>query len=94
MFKSLLEKKIISGLKAKWVKGVKLDIRGRLTKRFKASRSLAKLSIKGNLSNYELKGNNYRIMLRGDLKSNLEHSFKASKKHIGAFGVKGWIATK
>lgn len=70
--------------------GVRLEAKGRLSKRFTASRSLFKLSFKGGLKNVDssFKGLS-TVMLRGDAKSNVEYSIVHSKYRIGAFGIKG-----
>jgi hypothetical protein len=70
--------------------GVRLEAKGRLTKRFKASRSVFKLVYKGGLKNVDssFKGLS-AVMLRGDAKSNVEYTLLRSKNRIGAFGIKG-----
>jgi hypothetical protein len=70
--------------------GVRLEARGRLSRRFTASRSVFKLNWKGGLKNVDssFKGLS-AVMLRGDAKSNVEYSMLKSKYRIGAFGVKG-----
>lgn len=70
--------------------GVRLEAKGRLSKRFTASRSLFKLNFKGGLKNVDssFKGLS-TVMLRGDAKSNVQYSMLHSKYRIGAFGVKG-----
>jgi hypothetical protein len=70
--------------------GVRLEAKGRLSKRFTASRSLFKLNFKGGLKNVDssFKGLS-TVMLRGDAKSNVQYSMIHSKYRIGAFGIKG-----
>ena len=70
--------------------GVRLEAKGRLTRRFTASRSLFKLQFKGGLKNVDssFKGLS-TVMLRGDAKSNVQYSMLHSKYRIGAFGIKG-----
>jgi hypothetical protein len=70
--------------------GVRLEAKGRLSKRFTASRSLFKLNFKGGLKNVDssFKGLS-TVMLRGDAKSNVQYSILHSKYRIGAFGIKG-----
>ena len=75
--------------------GVRIEAKGRLTRRFTAARSVFKVKWKGGLKNVDssFKGLS-AIMLRGDRKSNVEYSIVNSKNRNGAFGVKGWIGTK
>jgi hypothetical protein len=72
------------------VTGFRLEARGRLTKRYTASRSLLKVKYKGNLLNIDssLKGLS-SVLLKGNLNSNLQHTKLASKSRIGSFGIKG-----
>lgn len=89
-----INKYILDKINYKWVKGIKLETKGRLTKRYTASRSQYKFKYKGNLKTSKYKLNTISPVLRGDLKSNLIYSFKGSTRRIGAFGVKGWISTR
>ena len=75
--------------------GIRVEAKGRLTRRFTAARSVFKVKWKGGLKNVDssFKGLS-AIMLRGDRKSNVEYSIVNSKNRNGAFGVKGWIGTK
>lgn len=70
--------------------GVRLEAKGRLSRRFTASRSVFQLTYKGGLKNVDssFKGLS-TVMLRGDAKSNVEYSMLKSKARIGAFGIKG-----
>lgn len=85
-----LSKFIIKNLKYKDVTGFRLQARGRITKRYTASRSLLKVKYKGNLLNIDssLKGLS-SVLLKGNLKSNLQYTTLASKSRIGSFGIKG-----
>ena len=86
-------------LKHKRLTGMWLEAKGRLTKRFTASRALHKIRHKGSLQNYEhylkdlTKTKPSSFMLRGLKRPNIQYSYIASKKRIGAFGVKGWISS-
>ena len=70
--------------------GIRIEAKGRLTRRFTASRSVFKMIYKGGLKNpvSSFKGLP-ATMLRGDQKSNLEYSNVNSNGRNGAFGVKG-----
>jgi hypothetical protein len=81
---------IFSELKYKDVTGFRLEARGRLTRRYTASRSVTKFRYKGNLLNID---SSYRglstILLKGNLRSNLQFTKLKSKTRIGSFGIKG-----
>ena len=81
---------IIKKLKYKDVTGFRIEAKGRLTKRYTASRSLLKVKYKGNLLNIDssLKGLS-SVLLKGNLKSNIQYTKLASKSRIGSFGIKG-----
>ena len=72
------------------LRGIRVEAKGRLTRRFTASRSVFKVRWKGGLKNID---SSFRglsaVMLRGDAKSNVQYSRINSKNRIGAFGVKG-----
>lgn len=88
-----LNKFVVRNLRYKHVTGFRLEARGRLTKRHTASRAISKLKYKGNLLNID---SSYRkissVMLRGNMKSNLQYTKLHSKTKIGVFGLKGWIS--
>jgi hypothetical protein len=86
---------IFNILKYKSIGGIRLEAKGRLTRRFTASRSVFKIKWKGSLKNID---SSYKglssIILRGYLKSNIQYSIINSKTRNGAFGIKGWISGK
>ena len=88
--KEYLEEVILKNIKYKHVTGFRLETRGRLTRRYTASRSVSKLRYKGNLLNID---SSYRglssVLLKGNQKSNLQHTKLKSKTRIGSFGMKG-----
>jgi hypothetical protein len=75
--------------------GIRIEAKGRLTRRFTASRSVFKMKWKGGLKNVDssFKGLS-AIMLRGHVKPNVQYSMINSKNRNGAFGVKGWVSNK
>lgn len=89
-----LENLILNSIKHKTVTGVRVEVAGRLTKRFTAARSLFKVKYKGSLKNID---SSYKglssVILRGNLKSNIQHTKLTSKIRIGSFGLKGWISS-
>lgn len=89
-----LEKKIYDSIRYKRVHGIRLEAAGRLTKRLTAARSLSKLNYSGSLKNLDVL---YRaessLMLRGNIKPNIQYTNVNSKTRNGAFGLKGWISS-
>lgn len=89
-----LEKLVIKDIKYRHVTGFRLETGGRLTRRYTASRSISKLRYKGNLLNID---SSYRglssLLLKGNLKSNLQFTKLNSKTRIGSFGIKGWVSS-
>lgn len=98
---------ILNTVKYKWTTGMRIEAKGRLTRRFTASRALYKYKYKGNLRNLDNLVGNPNITnkseelnkspkiyrLRGEFKPNVQHTFIYSNRRIGAFGVKGWISS-
>lgn len=87
--KDKISKFVFKNLKHKYVTGFRLEARGRLTRRYTASRSMYKLKYKGNLLGID---SSFRglstVLLRGNLKSNLEYTKSKSKTRIGSYGLK------
>lgn len=90
-----LSNNIYNSIKYKNLGGIKIEIKGRLTKRYRADRSIYSLRWKGGLKNIESSFQRISTsLLRGNVKSNTAYSISPSKRRIGAFAVKGWIAGK
>jgi hypothetical protein len=72
------------------IRGIRIEAKGRLTRRATASRSVLKMKLKGGLKNVD---SSFRglstIILRGHAKSNVQYSLLNSKNRNGAFGIKG-----
>lgn len=77
---------------------MKLQTKGRLSKRFKASRSISKFKHKGSLKYLEAhkEKDNVKLLkspsvfkLRGNLNPNIQHTYIQKTRRIGVFGVKG-----
>ena len=86
------QKSVFKDLKNKHVIGVRLEGKGRLTKRLTASRSIIKYNYKGSLRNiYSSFQKLSVIMLKGFEKSNLQYTNINSKNRNGSFGLKSWI---
>ncbi len=91
--KKFLQNYIINNLKYKHISGFRLEAKGRLNKRYTASRSIYKLKYNGNLLNID---SSYKglssVLLRNNLNSNLQYTKLNSKTRIGSFGIKGWVS--
>ena len=73
--------------------GVRVEAKGRLTKRFTASRSVFKLKWKGGLKNVDSSFKELStVMLRVILNLMYNILNLNSKNRNGAFGIKGWIS--
>jgi len=81
---------VLNNLKYRHVTGFRLEARGRLSRRYTASRSVFKVRYKGNLMNLD---SSYRglssVLLKGNLRSNVQFTKLKSKTRIGSFGIKG-----
>jgi ribosomal VAR1-like protein len=83
-------KEIVKNLNYKHITGFRLEAKGRLTRRYTASRSVSKIRYKGNLLNiYSSYKGMSTVLLKGNLKSNLQYTKLKSKSRIGSFGIKG-----
>jgi hypothetical protein len=94
--KDIFNKKIIfNNIKYKNTRGIRLEVKGRLTKRYRADRALFKIRRKGKLNNIDssFKGLS-GVTFRGYTNSNLDYSMSSSKRRIGSFAVKGWLSGK
>jgi len=85
---------IYRSIKFRKIRGVRLEARGRLTRRLTASRAVFKLRYKGSLSNLDSSNKLSSTMIRNHLKSNLDYVNLNSKTRNGSFGLKGWISSK
>jgi hypothetical protein len=81
-------------LKHKIINGMKLQGKGRLTKRLTASRSISKYMGKGSLKNRASSYNGLStVVLRGYVNSNLQYVNVNSYNSIGTYGIKSWISS-
>lgn len=93
--RSSLSSNIINKLRYSRLGGIRLEAKGRLSKRFVASRSVFHLYWKGGLKNIDSSFKKLpAVTLRGNEKSNIESSSVNSKLRTGAFGLKGWVSSK
>jgi hypothetical protein len=86
---------IFNSIKYKNMGGIRFEVKGRLTKRYRADRSVYKVRWKGGLKNIDssFKGLS-SVNLRGYSNPNVEYTIRPSKRRIGSFAVKGWISGK
>ena len=93
--KKIVKRSVFNSIKHKNMGGIRLEIKGRLTRRNRADRAVYKLKWKGGLKNIESSFNRLSsVLYRGQFKPNVTHSIANSKRRIGAFAVKGWISSK
>lgn len=92
-YNSFLYKNILNNIKYKHLAGFRLEAKGRLNRRYTASRSINKIKYKGSLLNLDssYKGLSSEL-LRNNLNSNLQYTKLNSKTRIGSFGLKGWVS--
>jgi hypothetical protein len=88
--KILINKFIFKNIKYKYITGFRLRIYGRLVNRFTASKSITILYNKGHLLNID---SSYKglssVILKGNLKSNIQHTIVNSRTRVGSFGIRG-----
>lgn len=96
LFNQLLKKfmSFVKFVKNGDLAGIRVEIKGRLTKRFKASRALSKLKFIGGLRNIDASFLGLSVYVpRNFGLANVENTVLSSKRRIGAFGVKGWVSS-
>lgn len=85
-----IQKNILNCIKDKSISGVRIEAAGRLTRRLTAARSIFKLKYKGSLKNIDSSYKGFSsIILRGNVKSNIQYTNINSKTRNGSFGIKG-----
>lgn len=89
-----LENSVLNSIKHKTLSGVRIEASGRLTRRITAARAIYKVKYLGNLRNLNSTYLQHSsVILRGNLRSNLQFTKIKSKTRIGSFGLKGWISS-
>nr|AAC24230.1 S5 ribosomal protein/maturase fusion protein [Cryphonectria parasitica]AMX22315.1 LAGLIDADG endonuclease [Cryphonectria parasitica] len=86
---------VFNSIKYKNMAGIRMEVKGRLTPRYRADRSVYRLRWKGGLKNIDssYKGLSVRKN-RGHINPNVSYSIFSSKRRVGAFAVKGWMSGK
>lgn len=83
----------ISSMKFKTIKGIQIGAKGRLTRRYRADRTVNKILIEGGLKNFISSFQKLSSpMYRGNKEVNVEYSVFVSKRRIGSYAVKGWLS--
>lgn len=91
---TLNKNNVVNNIKQQAVSGVRFEASGRLTRRLTAMRAVFKYRYAGSLKNIRSSFNNESApMIRGHLKSNLQHSLINSKTRNGTFGLKSWVGS-
>lgn len=86
---------VLNSIRYKNISGIKLQVSGRLTKRYRADRAISSLKWRGGLKNIDASYKRMTtVLFRGNQNSNVLYSWSKSKRRIGSFAVKGWIGTK
>nr|YP_009408810.1 ribosomal protein S3 [Colletotrichum salicis]ASL05771.1 ribosomal protein S3 [Colletotrichum salicis] len=86
---------IFNSIKYKNLGGVRLEVKGRLTRRNRADRSVFKFKWKGGLRDIDSSFKKLStVTYRGYYKPNVMYSLSASKRRVGSFAVKGWVSGK
>ena len=86
---------VFNSIKYKNLHGIRMEVKGRLTPRYRADRSVFKVRYKGGLKNT---GSSYKGFAvrknRGHLNPNVSYSMFTSKRRVGSYAVKGWTGGK
>lgn len=86
---------IFNSINYKNTSGIRFEVKGRLTRRYRADRAVYKFKWKGGLRNID---SSYKglssVNFRGFTEPNVQYSINTSKRRVGAFAVKGWISGK
>lgn len=86
---------VFNSIKYKNLGGIRMEVKGRLTPRYRADRSVYKLRWKGGLRDISSSYQGLPVRKnRGHLNPNVSYSIFSSKRRVGAFAVKGWTGAK
>jgi len=92
--KVFINKFIFNNIKYKYITGFRLRIYGRLINRSTASKSITVLYHKGHLLNID---SSYKglssVILKGNLKSNIQFTKVNCRTRVGSFGIRGWLSS-
>jgi hypothetical protein len=83
-------KTIFKSIHYKLLNGVRIEVKGRLTKRYRADRAVYRFRSKGGLRNTFSSYEGISVPLyRGNTNTNTSYSLSKSKRNVGSFAVKG-----
>lgn len=85
-----IHKEIFNSIKYKNLNGIRIETKGRLTKRYRADRSIFYKKWKGGLQKTSLN----TTLFRGNVNPNISYSVGNSTRRVGSFAIKGWISGK
>lgn len=86
---------VFNSIRYKNLHGIRMEVKGRLTPRYRADRSIYKVRWKGGLKNIYSSYQGVSVRKnRGHLNPNVSYSIFSSKRRVGAFAVKGWTGAK
>lgn len=92
---NIKNKYIYRSIKFRNIRGIKWIIKGRITKRFTASRSIKDTELKGSFRNVNSSIKSFSsISLKGHIYSNIQYSNMNWKTRNGGYGFRGWMASK
>nr|YP_002213593.1 ribosomal protein S3 [Beauveria brongniartii]ABU50166.1 ribosomal protein S3 [Beauveria brongniartii] len=85
-----IHKEIFNSIQYKNIEGIKIEAKGRLTKRYRADRSAHYRKWKGGLQKTSL----HSTLFRGNVNPNISYSIANNTRRVGSFAIKGWISGK
>jgi ribosomal protein S3 len=90
-----ISNQIYNSIKYKNIGGITLLVKGRLTRRNRADRAVQSVTLRGGLKNVDSSFKRLSsILFRGNVNSNVIYSLSTSKRRIGSYAVRGWLAGK
>lgn len=85
---------VLNYLKHKYITGIRIEAKGRLSRSSGAAKSVYIFNHTGNIKNID---SSYKglssVLLRGYARSNVQYTKLKSKLPTGSFGLKGWVAS-
>lgn len=85
-----IHKEIFNSIKYKNLEGIRIETKGRLTKRYRADRSIFYKKWKGGLQKTSLN----TTLFRGNVNPNVSYSVANNTRRVGSFAIKGWVSGK
>ena len=85
-----IHKEIFNSIQYKNLDGIRIETKGRLTKRYRADRSVHYKKWKGGLQKTSLN----TTLFRGNINPNVSYSVVNNTRRVGSFAIKGWVSGK